>query len=336
MNASNRITTTFAVIGAASILFASVSLGKLLLALNRKSNFAAAFLSAPPRDAFADKVFWITGASSGIGRALALHLCSKHDNVKLILSSRRKGALEEVAADCRKRGSGAEVKVLTVDLADHPSLPSKAEEALSMYGGHIDVLVNNGGVSTRSMARNAGFDVDCFVTNVDFLSYVSLTKALLPSWEKRSSNKGKNTSKPIIINTSSIAGKFGIPVRTAYCGAKYAIMGWFDAFRIEQIMVGHPVDVLNVVLGPTRTDVARNAITESSDARFGDSDSNIDAGLDTEFVVGRVLATAYAGHKEIWIAPKKELLMLYLNQYIPEMAHKRMMKSMAKQYAVEK
>mmetsp|Transcript_5831 Transcript_5831/g.10455 ORF Transcript_5831/g.10455 Transcript_5831/m.10455 type:complete len:86 (-) Transcript_5831:52-309(-) len=75
---------------------------------------------------------------------------------------------------------------------------------------------------------------------------------------------------------------------------------------------------------------------ESVDTTFGDSDNNIDDGLDVDFVVDRVLATSYAGHKEIWIAPKKELLLLYLNQYIPETAHKLMMKSLSKQYAVEK
>jgi len=331
MNPSNNRLIAFAAIGAASVLFAGVSFGKLLIALSRKSNFASAFLPAPPRDAFAGKVFWITGASSGIGRALALHICSNHDNVKLILSSRRKGALEEVAADCRKRGAdGIEVKVLTVDLSDLTSLPSKAKKALGMYGGHIDVLVNNGGVTTRSFARDSGFDVDSHVTNVDFLSYVSLTKALIPSWESQSS------SKPLIINTSSVAGKVGVPVRTSYCGAKFAIQGWFDAFRIEQLMVGHPVDVLNVVLGSTRTNVARNAITESTDKSFGESDSNIEGGLDPEFVVGRVLATAYAGHKEIWIAPKKEMLILYLTQYMPDMAYKIMVTSMSKTYAIQK
>ena len=122
---------------------------------------------------------------------------------------------------------------------------------------------------------------------------------LLPSWENQSSVKGKNISKPIIINTSSFSGKFGAPVQTAYSGAKHAIMGWFGGFRIEQMMVGHPVDVLNGVLGSTRTDIARNAITVSADTAFGDSDNNIDAGLDVDFVVGRVLATSYAGQKEI-------------------------------------
>ena len=100
------------------------------------------------------------------GRALALHLSSKHDNVKLILASRRQDTLEEVAAECMKRGAG-DAKVLTMDLSDHASLPSKAKSALSMYEcGRVDILVNNGGVSTRSMARNSSFDVDTFVTDV--------------------------------------------------------------------------------------------------------------------------------------------------------------------------
>ena len=124
-------------------------------------------------------------------------------------------------------------------------------------------------------------------------------RMLHSSCEHQGSVKGKNISKSIIINISSFAGKVGAPVRTSYSGAKHAIMGWFDAFRIEQMIVGHPIDVLNVVLGSTRTDIARNAITVSADTAFGDSDNNIDAGLDVDFVVGRVLATSYAGQKEI-------------------------------------
>lgn len=74
--------------------------------------------------------------------------------------------MEEVAAECMKRGAG-EVKVLAMDLSDLASLPSKAKTALSMYDcGRIDILVNNGGVSTRSMARNSSFDVDTFITDV--------------------------------------------------------------------------------------------------------------------------------------------------------------------------
>ena len=95
-----------------------------------------------------------------------MHLSSKHDNVKLILASRRQDALEEVAAECKMRGAG-DAKILAMDLSDHASLPSKVNAALSMYDcGRVDILVNNGGVSTRSMARNSSFDVDTFVTDV--------------------------------------------------------------------------------------------------------------------------------------------------------------------------
>lgn len=333
---SNRVIRLLAAIGAAFLLFTTVSLCKLLLAFHHNSNYASAFAAAPPRDAFDGKVFWITGASSGIGRQMVRHLCSSHDNVKLILSSRRKAVLEEVAAECTNMGMGAEAKVLALDLSDIASLPSKAKKALSLYGGNgVDILFNNGGVSTRSMARNSGFDVDTFVTHVDFLSYVALTKALLPSWETND-NKEKNNSRPSIINTSSVTGKVGVPVRTSYSAAKHAIHGWFNAFRIEQEIVGHPVNVLNVVLGSTRTSLAHNAIVESSNQKFGQSDGNIESGLDPTFIVERVLASAHAGHNEMWIAPKKEMLILYLNQYIPETAYKIMSGTVAKQYAVQK
>lgn len=127
-------------------------------------------------------------------------------------------------------------------------------------------------------------------------------------------------------------------MRTAYCAAKFAIHGWFEAFRIEQYVSGNPVDILNVVLGSTRTNAARNAITSSPDIKFGEDavDKNIEGGLDADFVVERVVASAYAKHDEIWIAPRMELILLYLNQYLPAIAKTFVTNKLAKQYLIEK
>ena len=329
---SLETTRALALVGAAFLLISAVLLFKFVIAMKKKCNFAAALAKMPPRDAFAGKVWWISGASSGYGRALALHLCSHHDDVKIVLSSRRKSVLEEVAEECRSINDSINVTVLPMDLTDLASLPSKVEEALSLFDGRIDVLVNNGGVTTRSMARNSSFDVDMHVMNVDFLAYAQLTKSILPSWEK--SQEGT----PMIINTSSVAGKIGAPMRTAYCAAKFAIHGWFEAFRIEQNVAGNPVDVLNVVLGSTKTNAARNALTSSPDMMFGEDcvDRNIEGGLDPDFVVERVVASAYAKHDEIWIAPRMEMMILFLNQYLPASAKKVLSKKLAKQYIIEK
>mmetsp|Transcript_20204 Transcript_20204/g.31547 ORF Transcript_20204/g.31547 Transcript_20204/m.31547 type:complete len:369 (-) Transcript_20204:566-1672(-) len=331
---TNHLESTMAIalVGKGFLLLSSILLFKLVFAIKKKANFAASLAPMPPRDAFEGKVWWISGASSGYGRALALYLCSHHDDVKLILSSRRKSVLEEVAKKCRSINQSIEVKVLPMDLTDLASLPSKVEEALSLFDDCIDVLVNNGGVTTRSFARDSNFCVDTHVMNVDFLAYVQLTKSLLPSWEK------SPECTPMIINTSSLAGKIGAPMRTAYCAAKFAIHGWFEAFQIEQYVSGNPVDILNVVLGSTRTNVARNAITSSPDIKFGEEviDKNIEGGLDPSFVVERVVASAYAKHDEIWIAPRMELILIYLNQYLPAMAKKILTKKLAKQYIIEK
>jgi short-subunit dehydrogenase len=236
---------------------------------------------------------------------------------------------------CLAAGNGrASVKVLPLDLNDFASLPSKVEEAISLFDSPIDILVNNGGITTRSLATNATFGVDERVIRVDFLAYVLLTKCLLKScWERQ-----EMKTNPIIINTTSVAGKIGLPVRTAYCGAKHALHGWFDSLRMEQSIInGKPIHILNVVLGSTRTNIARNAITSNPETKFGDDtvDMNIESGLDPNFVVERVVAVAYARQDEIWIAPRKELLVLYLSQYFPEMAKKLISKKFAKQYAVQ-
>lgn len=165
------------------------------------------------------------------------------------------------------------------------------------------------------------------------MSHVSLTKSLLPSWQQSGES---STFNPVIINTSSVAGKLSAPVRTSYCGAKHALQGWFDAFRLELELLSQPIRVMNVVLGSTRTNVARNAIVETVDNTFGSSDANIELGLEPKFVVKKVLAAAWAGRQEIWLAPRKEMLMFYLHQYVPDLAKKIMLKYIAKGYAVQR
>jgi len=91
-----------------------------------------------------------------------------------------------------------------------------------------------------------------------------------------------------------------------------------------------------VALGSTQTNVARNSITTSPDETFGSTDTNIESGLDPNFAVERILAAAYAKQDELWIAPKKEMLLMYLNQYIPETSKKILIKAVAKTFAVEK
>jgi len=319
-----------ACIGGLASVWAFYAICSLMFAITKSSDIKTALTPKLPKDAFAGHVVWITGGSSGIGKEIALLLAER--GARLILSSRGRKDLDAVAQECRARNPSVHVKVLPLDLNEQQSLATKAEEA-SKFFGPIDVLINNGGISTRAMAANCSVETDEFLTQVDYLSHVALTKTLTPAMEQ--------IKEARIINTLSVCSKVGVPSRTAYCGAKFALKGWMDAFRIECILRGcSHIHILNVCLGSTNTSLPSRAVTNVKSKvveNFTDVDENILQGLDPAFVAERMLSVSY--HKsvdECWLAKRKELILLYANQYVPQTAFKILSKSVAKEYAIEK
>ncbi|GBG33377.1 Dehydrogenase/reductase SDR family member 7 [Hondaea fermentalgiana] len=251
---------------------------------------------------FQDKVVWITGASSGIGEEIARQLDQLDVGIKLVLSSRRREPLEALAKTLT-----CDTAIVTCDLNDLDSLDKVAEDAIAAFG-RIDFLFNNGGVSTRCFAEDTDFSVDVKVMTVDLLSYVKLTKLVLPGMIERKFGH--------IVNTSSLAGKLGMPLRTAYSAAKFAIIGHFDALRLE--VAQHNVHVTNVCPGSVQTEVARNALTTTADKTFGAADKNIDNGMRVERCVNLFLAAVSNNIAEAWMfGSSKERLFSYLAVYMP-------------------
>jgi short-subunit dehydrogenase len=234
-------------------------------------------------------------------------------------------ALQEVAKICETLG-GADVRILPLDLnASSKDLQARVQEV-----GRVDVMINNGGASTRVLAKDSSTDVDEYITQVDYLAHVAITKALM-----------KSPSPPShIINMGSVASKLGIPVRTAYCGAKHALLGYMDALRVECLLDEKKTHILNACLGSVRTNVAQNAVVGVSDGKvdtLSQPDPNIENGLDPSFVAERILAVSEAGVlTECWLANRKEMTLFYLNQYCPRTAMRLLTRAMAKQYAVKK
>jgi short-subunit dehydrogenase len=187
------------------------------------------------------KVVWITGASSGIGQAIAMEV-AQHGG-KLILSSRNKDKLEAVKSQLP---AGAQAVVIPLDLYDLDSLPAKVALAVQAFGT-VDVLVNNGGISTRALATEAAFEVIEKVNRVDYLGQIRLTTSLLPTFIAQKSGH--------IINISSIAGKFGVPLRSAYSAAKSALLLWMDSLRAEASAQEHGIHITNVRLSSPYHDV---------------------------------------------------------------------------------
>src|SRR5882724_5284409 len=169
-----------------------------------------------------NKVIWITGASSGIGEALVYEL-ARNKGVKLILSSRRKEELERVKGNCPQPVQ-ANIRTLPLDLGQPETLRLCVEAAVQFFG-HVDILINNGGISQRSLAKDTQLKVDRQVMEVDYFGAFALTKYLLPYFLKRKSGH--------FVTVSSVMGKMGTPYRSGYAAAKHALHGFFDSLRAE-------------------------------------------------------------------------------------------------------
>jgi short-subunit dehydrogenase len=168
---------------------------------------------------FKDKTIWITGASSGIGEAIAIEL--SHLTCKLILSSRSIDKLEAVKNDCAET---AKIDILELDLEDYKAAPDAVEKAMGC-NGQIDILINNAGISQRSLIAETSIEVDKKLMDVNYIGTVALTKALLPHFIQQQSGH--------FVTVTSLMGKFGSPYRSGYCGAKHALHGFFDVLRME-------------------------------------------------------------------------------------------------------
>lgn len=252
---------------------------------------------------FNTKVIWITGASSGIGKALALALSQQDCN--LILSSRRKEALEDVRNQCHHPEN---VAILPFDLADYEQMRPVVIDAINCYG-KIDIVINNGGISQRSLVIDTDISVDEKLMAVDYLGPVALSKALLPHFVERKSGH--------FVTVSSVMGKFSSPYRSGYCGAKHALHGFFDALRLE-----HDKDNIKVTMicpGFVNTDVAKNALTgDGTQQRY--QDEATEEGLHVDDFAKRMIRAIQREKFEAYIG-RKEILGVYLKRFFPKILH---------------
>ncbi len=256
---------------------------------------------------FDNKTIWITGASSGIGKGLAVMLSVF--NCKLILSSRRKDELQKVKQMCRRPEN---VTTLPFDLADYDQMDQVVKQALNSHE-KIDMLINNGGISQRSLIAETDISVDKRIMEVDYLGTVALSKALLPHFV--------NNQRGYFVNVSSLMGKFSSPYRSAYCAAKHALHGFFDALRLE-----HEKDNIKVTLvcpGFVNTDIARNALIGNGRPQLM-QDRATQNGMHIKEFVNKMLDVIRQEKFEAYIG-KKETFGVWLKRFFPRLLHKKML-----------
>ncbi|ANP45352.1 SDR family NAD(P)-dependent oxidoreductase [Candidatus Viadribacter manganicus] len=263
---------------------------------------------------FAGKTWWITGASSGIGQALADALAK--DGAKLILSGRNVAALNDVA-----ESTNAETLVLPFEATDYARVPALVEEAWN-WGGRIDGLVNNAGISQRSLAIDTVFEVYQKIIAVDLLAPIALTQALLP----RMAGAGGGH----IVAISSVAGIAGPPLRSAYSAAKAGLIGYHDSVRAETSHLG--MKVLVVAPGSVKTNVSKNALDANAETR-GFSDSVIDNGMAPEVAVARIIEALRNDQRELILADGMEAEIARLRRADPDKLFDLMTQLVAGGYA---
>jgi short-subunit dehydrogenase len=252
---------------------------------------------------YRDKVIWITGASSGIGKAVAVYL--SQFNCKLILSARREKELNETKMACSESNH---IAVLPFDLAYIDTLDEVVDRALGVFGT-IDILVNNAGISQRSALLETSIEVDRKLMDIDYLATIALSKALLPHFIKH--QKGQ------FVVVSSLMGVFSSPYRSAYCGAKHALHGFFNALRLE-----HAKDRISVTLicpGFVNTNIARNALTGDG-SRQGYQDKKTEAGVPVD-IFARKMSRAIARKKFEAYIGGFERIGVFIGRLSPRLIH---------------
>ncbi len=256
---------------------------------------------------FTGKVIWITGASSGIGEALTYELAHKN-GVKLILSSRRKEELERVKGNC-PQAIQVNIRILPLDLA-HPDTLKLSVDAAIQFFGHVDVLINNGGISQRSLAKDTLLSVDRQVMEIDYFGTVALTKYLLPHFLKRKTGH--------FVTVSSVMGMIGTPYRSGYAAAKHALHGFFDSLRAELWKESKSISVTLICPGWVHTHVTLNALTGDG-SKLNKMDKTTEEGLSPKICAEKIIQAIQRKKEEVYIGGLKEVFAVYFKRFFPKL-----------------
>jgi short-subunit dehydrogenase len=243
------------------------------------------------------KTVWITGASSGIGEALAV--AWSREGARVILSARNAAELERVRAQCVEPSRHV---VLPLDVRDMEAITRAARDV-----GEVDILVPSAGVSQRSLAAETSLATDREIMEINYFGTIALTKAVLPAMLARRSGH--------LVPISSVIGYVGVPLHSAYAASKHALHGFFNTLRTETHKDGIRVTI--VCPGYIRTKVSENALTGDGTPHGQLDDTHANAMLPEEAAPVIVRGVA-AGKREVHVGGK-EIHAIKLQRYLPRL-----------------
>jgi len=259
---------------------------------------------------FKGKTVWITGASSGIGEALVHSFANEGANV--ILSARREDELKRIQQKAKLTDNNS--LIIAFDLSQSNNYSAFAETAKKKFG-RIDLLINNGGISQRSYAKDTPLDIDRKIMETNFFGTIALTKCVMPVMIKQKQGH--------IIVISSIAGKFGFYLRSAYSASKHALHGFFESVRME--LYNDNIKVLLVCPEKVKTNMSYNAI-KADGSKHDVMDKSHENGVSAEQCAKEIIDAIKNNKEEIYIGGSRGKMALIIKRFFPNYFSKQIRK----------
>ena len=249
---------------------------------------------------------WITGATSGLGKALAVELANR--GASLVLCGRRASALEELITSLPRK-EGQVYYPLVFDLGEVQDYGELVKEAIAAVGP-IHYLVHNAGLSQKGYFEQTAAAVEDTLWRVNYLSTVALTRALLPEMVEWGGGQ--------IVVVGSIAGRYGAPFLTTYSATKHALYGFYESLRYE--VEGKGVKVLMVTPGFIKTDIAKKALNEQGEAAMQDSKAQAN-GIPPARAARKIYRAMAKKKNGTIVIAKVEIVFLWLRRLSPRLFH---------------
>lgn len=248
--------------------------------------------------ALRNKVIWLTGASSGIGEALAYAFAK--NGARIILSARRKEALERVKGNCPVSAQPG-IRILPLDLRTSDTLQLSAQAAIQIFG-HIDILVNNAGMRVHGRVTDTDVEMYRMIMEVNYLGTIALTKYLLPHFLLRKEGH--------FVTISSVTGIFGTPYRSAYAASKHALHGFFDGLRAEH----HKDNIKVTMICPGFIQTSRPLELHASESE----PASATRGKPASWCAQKIVSAIERDKQEVYIGGR-EVLGVYLKRFFPRL-----------------